>query len=573
MNRGPGGPSETDGAGVFAQEAAEAESRLALRHFIENAEALRASASGARASLTFRAHRAASSMPTLGLKSSRALIEAEPPHQDASDEIAGLRVLSLPQPRPSERPAWLRFTPATIVSTCCLARSWGGGKGGQCKGKPLPDSKLCAQHTGNAVHGLVHGPIPDRKLQEFLAFSQGSEAPGASASSAAAPASDTHARAPGGRLGGGSSRAVGVVKGQQRRLQLRALRAELLHENVVEGGVGATRVMRSALLSRCLLSRAHDQGGQRGSVVPSDDGAIASRTRGAARRFSQRPECKDSTPKRLRQDDGSGQQFPRHFFSRLDESCGACLCEFSKRACERLALLDACQPKHAFHPSCIRKWAKKENSCPQCKQTFASYAEYSRRSGELICVKRVGNRKQRCDFGDSDVDDHMVVCCICMQAGNDCDLLLCDGMGGNCNAPYHYQCLGLSEIPSGDWLCPACARLTPATDVVGAHAPPSPLEQELEDCSVPSSSPPHCPRCRSGPMAWSVLKEGECSSGWICENVGECGRGGSPEVPRWFCQLCEVDLCGKCHEAQSRERPAGIAPSTAEGRLASQPIG
>ena len=55
-------------------------------------------------------------------------------------------------------------------------------------------------------------------------------------------------------------------------------------------------------------------------------------------------------------------------------------------------------------------------------------------------------------------------------------LLLCDGPG--CEAAYHTQCLdpSLSEVPEGDWFCPACAppaaaSATPASSAAGSRPP------------------------------------------------------------------------------------------------------
>uniref|UniRef100_A0A7N0VI94 Uncharacterized protein n=1 Tax=Kalanchoe fedtschenkoi TaxID=63787 RepID=A0A7N0VI94_KALFE len=41
------------------------------------------------------------------------------------------------------------------------------------------------------------------------------------------------------------------------------------------------------------------------------------------------------------------------------------------------------------------------------------------------------------------------LCAICHWAG---DLMMCDG----CPASFHMACLGLQEIPDGDWFCPSC---------------------------------------------------------------------------------------------------------------------
>mmetsp|Transcript_12175 Transcript_12175/g.23105 ORF Transcript_12175/g.23105 Transcript_12175/m.23105 type:complete len:259 (+) Transcript_12175:289-1065(+) len=49
--------------------------------------------------------------------------------------------------------------------------------------------------------------------------------------------------------------------------------------------------------------------------------------------------------------------------AQMHETCTICLCEFeaSSRVCE----LDC---KHAFHKECLGPWARKDNSCPVCRE-------------------------------------------------------------------------------------------------------------------------------------------------------------------------------------------------------------
>eukprot|EP00971_Amphidinium_carterae_P240670 4777731-Amphidinium_carterae.1 len=73
---------------------------------------------------------------------------------------------------------WRRFTPKDdeISHSLCLARTWNevgwvvlAGRGGQCTKRPSEaGSSLCATHQKHAAHGLVTGPIPTEKLDEFL---------------------------------------------------------------------------------------------------------------------------------------------------------------------------------------------------------------------------------------------------------------------------------------------------------------------------------------------------------------------------------------------------------------------
>jgi len=65
------------------------------------------------------------------------------------------------------------FTPLTINTKQCLARTWSNGQGGQCDRAVVAGSCLCIQHqlqsvrTMGLVHGVVNGPIPSAKSAEF----------------------------------------------------------------------------------------------------------------------------------------------------------------------------------------------------------------------------------------------------------------------------------------------------------------------------------------------------------------------------------------------------------------------
>lgn len=66
---------------------------------------------------------------------------------------------------------WKQFTPAEINSKKCMARIWGNGAGVQCRHAPEKGSEFCSSHNKNdawQTHGRVDGPIPNKKLQEFL---------------------------------------------------------------------------------------------------------------------------------------------------------------------------------------------------------------------------------------------------------------------------------------------------------------------------------------------------------------------------------------------------------------------
>ena len=72
-----------------------------------------------------------------------------------------------------------RFTPSVVDDSRCLARTWGGGRGGQCSKRPLPGHELCAQHHAElsfknvgGTHGLVTGEVSRAKLLEFMRYAR-----------------------------------------------------------------------------------------------------------------------------------------------------------------------------------------------------------------------------------------------------------------------------------------------------------------------------------------------------------------------------------------------------------------
>jgi len=88
------------------------------------------------------------------------------PSKDPSTELA------IPMEDPLSRPMTEddhRFTPRVVNLQSCKARTWGGGYGGQCKGALWDGADFCGKHTEKWVlHGRVDGPIPEKKLREFI---------------------------------------------------------------------------------------------------------------------------------------------------------------------------------------------------------------------------------------------------------------------------------------------------------------------------------------------------------------------------------------------------------------------
>jgi len=67
-----------------------------------------------------------------------------------------------------QMPAWKQFTPIAVAPDCCMARTWNGGIGGQCRKRPSHGT-YCNFHANDnwRKHGRVDGPIPEEKLAEF----------------------------------------------------------------------------------------------------------------------------------------------------------------------------------------------------------------------------------------------------------------------------------------------------------------------------------------------------------------------------------------------------------------------
>ena len=61
-----------------------------------------------------------------------------------------------------------RFTPDEVDCERCLARVRNHGYGGQCFSKRRAGSEFCGQHQKSQPCGLVTGPIPATKVNEFL---------------------------------------------------------------------------------------------------------------------------------------------------------------------------------------------------------------------------------------------------------------------------------------------------------------------------------------------------------------------------------------------------------------------
>ncbi|KAH7329124.1 hypothetical protein B0I35DRAFT_473755 [Stachybotrys elegans] len=126
-----------------------------------------------------------------------------------------------------------------------------------------------------------------------------------------------------------------------------------------------------------------------------------------------------------------------------------------------VAALDGCE--HIIHDACIRSWAQKTNTCPICRNPFHTVRVYNGVDGTAVSTYEVQDKKQVAEFdvqqwlGENPEEDEEEgnPCPICNSAEREEVLLLCD----SCDAAYHTHCLGLDDVPDGDWYCMECAHL------------------------------------------------------------------------------------------------------------------
>ncbi|CAK0890246.1 unnamed protein product, partial [Prorocentrum cordatum] len=90
---------------------------------------------------------------------------------------------------------WAAFTPEVVCRELCMARTWAGGKGGQCHRRPRGASLFCPGHLAVRSHGQVDGPVPAAKLGQFVRAAAG--------------------RAAGARLAAAGARAEGLSSGRR----------------------------------------------------------------------------------------------------------------------------------------------------------------------------------------------------------------------------------------------------------------------------------------------------------------------------------------------------------------------
>ncbi|KAA0067312.1 putative PHD finger transcription factor [Cucumis melo var. makuwa] len=89
---------------------------------------------------------------------------------------------------------------------------------------------------------------------------------------------------------------------------------------------------------------------------------------------------------------------------------------------------------------------------------------------QILCNKKTRsfkNQASACRKGDFSKGENDYICSICHFGGT---LILCD----QCPSSFHQSCLGLKDVPEGDWFCPSCCcgicgqkKLSEHANVVG----------------------------------------------------------------------------------------------------------
>lgn len=252
-----------------------------------------------------------------------------------------------------------------------------------------------------------------------------------------------------------------------------------------------------------------------------------------------------------------------------NQVCGACLLPLESDA--KVGALDNCS--HVFHFECVEKWSQTENTCPQCKHRFFWLASY--KAGKRASLRQVQSKDQ--EEQEEPEFEEVTVCEKCKEVGDEGQLLLCDGMHGTCNAPFHFTCVGLTSVPRGSWFCPDCVERGFDEDAQGnrratsSRPPATPVAEASAARSSSTSAGPEVPvaspqtRAAQGPDTASYRRAPGRSA----------GRGrGLPSQMRLSALACVTPAVEvptfQPSTTGSAEQPAGLFASFAARRRARQ---
>eukprot|EP01084_Bolivina_argentea_P019393 36066_1 len=106
---------------------------------------------------------------------------------------------------------------------------------------------------------------------------------------------------------------------------------------------------------------------------------------------------------------------------------------------------------HTFHKDCLDCWKNIQNSCPICRKRFQYIADQYQK------YKVQHKNQQQDDFLTEQLLNTLQQqqCKICQRTDDHQNSLLCDG----CDDCYHTYCIGLDNVPLGDWYCQTCYRV------------------------------------------------------------------------------------------------------------------
>jgi len=140
--------------------------------------------------------------------------------------------------------------------------------------------------------------------------------------------------------------------------------------------------------------------------------------------------------------------------------CVICLQELIAEHGTLFATVD-CPSKHLFHLRCIEVWLEQTSNCPHDRGAVSRLL-VKRSDPESDVIEReeiVQQRQPRIDHPW----EQETVCRVCQLGDREHVLLLCD----LCDDPYHTTCVGLEDVPPGDWFCQTCTEIQ-------ASRPPAP---------------------------------------------------------------------------------------------------